>query len=534
MAPAPVGAEVRETARARRGSRVAERLRTPEAGAALLGLAFIAITVVWLVLDQASPDGDMSRHLNAVWNFRHQFGLGHELYWFRFEPKNEAIYPPLTYLIGVAGTIGGYGVNGPVIAVNLVAVPLLVAGCFGVAKVVYGRRAGLLAAAFALAVPVTIGQFHLFMLDLPLAAFVAASAWALLETDHFARRRVTLVAAVLVGLGMLTKQSFPVFVGPFLLVLLARGGWRQWRNVALFAVVAGVICLPWYIQHLDGLRTVASAATGQGSNINAFGSSYTRFSLDNFAWYGWTLMNVHYLLPLTLFYLVGLVATVVRWVRTRTPAYAPELVVGSLSGYLGVALIFGFQDARYSIPAMAFVAAIGVGWIVTAPRRVAIAATAVLGAVLVANTIAVNTGAFGRVELSFGEQKTVAGENKLVLLADNGYTARAPQRLHLEDILNGAKRDGIPNFTWDNSSETVGALDPSGLSVLAQATELPIVGPGDRNLLRGRGITLKRLPVPPGGPQPCGRFLDGAGLYAFRGAPDPRGVRSTSKLYCPL
>jgi 4-amino-4-deoxy-L-arabinose transferase-like glycosyltransferase len=514
-------------------------LLSPEGLAAVVVVVFIAITAWWLALDQASPDGDASRHFGTAFSDRDTFLKGAQLWWFRYEPDAGAIYPPLVYLIAQIGMLGGLNVDGPVLAVNVVTVPALAAGTFGMARLAYGRLAGLLAVLFVLATPVVIGQFHLFMLDLPLAAFVALSAWLLMASNRFADRRLSLLAGVAVGLGLLTKQTFPVFIAPLVGIILLRGGWRQWRNILLFALPALVIAGPWYVEHLDGLRRVAAEGTLQSSgvNTNAFGTEYTRFSLDNFTWYAWTFANIHFYLPLTLLFLTGLVQAVRDWVRRRRESLAPELIVGAVVGYVGVALVFGYQDARYSIPAVAFVAVVGGGWIAGMRPRLRTAGAIVLAAVLVLNTVAVNTGAFGRVDLHLTgtPQKSVAGEGKLVLLADNGYTARSPDRdARLLDVLKAAQRRGIAAFSWDPRPTTTLRINVAGLAVLARAVPMKIL-PNGHPLINGpHGISISRQAIPPGGPKPCTRFSDGTGLYVFRGSPRDWNPRRQHNLYCPL
>src|SRR5918996_1461361 len=44
------------------------------------------------------------------------------------------------------------------------------------------------------------------------AAMVALSVWAILASDRFSRTGVAALAGVAVGLGLLSKQNFPVFV----------------------------------------------------------------------------------------------------------------------------------------------------------------------------------------------------------------------------------------------------------------------------------------------------------------------------------
>jgi len=533
----------REPVVSARGTRLraaAGRLGWPEAVAAGLTLVFLAITIWWLVVDQAPPDGDASRHLNVVYQFHDQFKAGHELFWFRYQPSAGAVYPPLVFLVGALPTfLSGLSVDTPVLALNLVFVPLLALGCYGVARLAFNRAAGLLAVVFALATPVVIGQFHLFLLDLPLTAMVAAAALAVLACDRFADRRMTVAAAVLVGLGMLTKQSFVVFLGPVIAVVLVRGGLRNWRNVLIFGVVAGVIALPWYVEHFHALSRVAAEATAQsgGADSNPYGTEYPRGSLRNFAWQGWALVNIHYFVPLALLYLIGLGGAVARWVRTRRPGYLPELIVGGLGGYVGVALVFGYQDARYSIPALVFLAVIAAGSIVTARRPLRIAGTALLLVVLVVNTVAVNTPALRPSEVRFpgaGEHGNTI-EDRLVLLDDRGYTGTRPQRSpRTVDLLEAAKRQGTPAFAADFTPQTSNRLNSAGLFIYARLVGLPLVPASDPIIRTRKGIYLARRSIPPHGPEPCQRFDDGTGLYVFRGVPRPSPPKRSDRLTCPL
>jgi hypothetical protein len=528
------------SARAARLRVAAARLGWPEAAVAGLTVAFLAITIWGLAVDQATPDGDASRHLNLAFDFHDQWMAGHQLYWFRYEPSAGAVYPPLVFLVGALTTfLGGLSVDTPILALNVVFLPLLTLGCYGVGRVAFNRTAGLLAVVFALATPVVIGQFHLFLLDLPLTGMVAATAWAVLAGDRFADRRMAIVAGVLAGLGMLTKQSFVVFVSPLIILVLLRGGLRNWRNALIFGVSAGIIALPWYIEHFHALTRVATEATAQsaGADTNPYGPEYPRGSFRSFAWQGWALTNIHYFLPLTVLYLAGLVSAVVRWAGTRRPGYLPELIIGSLGGYVGVSLIFGFQDGRYSIPSLVFVAALAAGAIATVTRPLRIAGATLLVALLVVNTLAINTPALGLVQLRLPGANDTGEfiENRLVVLDERGYTGSRPQRApRTFDLLEAAKQRGTPAFAADFSAQTNSRLNTAGMFLFARVSGLPIVAGDDPVMRTGRGIFLARRTIPPRGPRPCQRFEDGTGLYVFRGVPTEPQPTRRSRLTCPL
>lgn len=520
----------------RRHVRKLLRCAQPELLLGLASFAFVFVTAVWLGFDQAPPDGDASRHLVAVFDARQQLLDSHELYWFRYEPGVGAIQAPLVYLVGVLGTVGGLGADGPIIVLNAVFVPLLAFGSYGVAREAFGRDAGLPAGLFVLAAPFTIGQFHFFMVDLPLAAMVAMTTWALLASRRFERSRLALIAGVLGGLGMMTKQPFVVFLAPVVLVVLARGGWRNWRGFALFLIAGAVVALPWYVEHMDGLRRVTDEATNQGLGINAFGTSYTRFSFANYAWYAWTFLNVHWYAPLAALFAAGTVIVTRRWGSSERWLPVPELLVGALVGYIGVALIFGYQDARYSFPSACFVAALAVGWVVKSRPRTKLVLSAGLGVLLLFNTVTITTGVLGRadVPLPGGEQTSVAGEWKLVLFANNGYTAAQPQRARVLDLLEAARADGIRAFTYEPHPETVSRLNTAGLTVFSRVASVPLVPLEDPTIGSRRGIVLAIRPVGDSDPRPCQRLSDGSGLYVLRGGIRSSDPRTASNLYCPL
>ena len=145
----------------------------------------------------------------------------------------DFFYPPLVHLVGgIPAALGLAAQDWSTIALNLVFVPVLAAGCYGVGKLTYGPTAGLLAAVFALGTPMILSLFHTFLLDAPLAAMVAISLWAMLASDRFSRRRETALAGVLIGLAVLVKTPALLFLAGPGAVMLIGGGWRQWRNIA--------------------------------------------------------------------------------------------------------------------------------------------------------------------------------------------------------------------------------------------------------------------------------------------------------------
>src|SRR5580704_15724121 len=192
----------------------------PAWGAIGVTVLFIGITCWWLTQDRSIPIFDAGLHLNLALNVHQELAAGN---------LGEALtlsvpYPPFAYLIGSLGiALGGVGVAPPILAENLVFATLLALGCYKVGRLAFGPLAGLLAVVFAFGSPLIAAQFHVFMTDAPETAMVAVSVWLVIASEGFTKLRTCALAGVAVGLGMLTKEPFPVFVVGVCLVTLVRG-----------------------------------------------------------------------------------------------------------------------------------------------------------------------------------------------------------------------------------------------------------------------------------------------------------------------
>jgi hypothetical protein len=518
--------------RAGRERASALRLSAPAAGVALLTLLFIAISVWWVLEDKRVLDGDQTRHIGLSFYYYEQLLKGHRLFSFRYEVPNGALYPPFFFQIGMLGAlIGGKSVNSPVIAQNLFFVPLYAIASYRAGSIAYNRLTGLLAVAFAFGTPMMISQFHMFMPDMPLAALVVASIWLLLESRRFERRWICVAAGVALGVGLLTKQSFPFFVLPFFAVFVLRGGWRNWVNVLLVAGVALAIAAPWYLDHIHRLQGVATEATAQVDN--PWGSEAPRFSVQNYTWYGWNLVNRQLLLPLTLFLLFGAVLSTVSWLRRRRPDdYTPELIAGAVGSLVITALVFGYHDPRYTFPGIIFMALLGTGWITTRRGRLRPVLLGLFAAVVLLNTLTVNLGVLGqhKIPVPGGEPTTVAEEHRLTVITNYGYVIGKPETAgDMERLMRAAERDGITQVVVQDNAPFW--LDPAGIGLFAT-----IIGMNEvthPHSLGRNGMYVAELPLTRGMPRPCTTMPDGGGVYFFRGDPKQADPKTARNLYCP-
>lgn len=159
-------------------------------------------------------------------------------------------YPPLVHLVAVAA-YKLVGVDEDVAAMtNLLYLTLLLSGVWYVGWRAGGTRVALLATLIAATFPMFYAMSRYFYIDFALAGCVAASVAALVATEGFTRRGMSLLFGFLLGLGFLVKWTMAAFLaGPLLIVLWRSGVISQlvrqprellpaWKRLAV-ALVAG-------------------------------------------------------------------------------------------------------------------------------------------------------------------------------------------------------------------------------------------------------------------------------------------------------
>jgi len=494
---------------------------------ALVVLAFFGVTVWWLTQETRVADFDSATHTFISFAVRDEIVNGK---W--TAPFTEFnTYPPLGHLIGALGVlVGGYSTGSVILALNLVFVPLLAAGCYGVGRLVSGPRAGLFAAVFALGTPMIVSEAHEAYLDPAQAAFVAASVWGILASRRFERWPIAVLAGAATGLAMLTKETTPVFVAGVLAIAIARGGWRRWRGLLAFAVAVAVIAGPWYIYHRSELHQLFLAHSSQanGAEPNPLGGTYpTLFSAKNFGWYFWDAANIQLRAGLLLLFLIGTVAAIRNCVRNWRPENLyPELLGGAFVSWLGMTWLT-HKDPRYDIAALVYIAVLGTSWITTARPRMRPWLIGVLLASVAASFASVAFGLGGagyqlRLALPGAYDKSPLGARYITLYSTAGWLRGAPDNGdgNVLALMRGLRRDGVRaiGFCCVNPID----FNLAGLPVFAYEAGLVDKGtsPADLATLGPRDVfLLAHAPVLPSDPPPCQRLRDGTGIYAALGNP---------------
>ncbi len=517
----------------------------PAWGAIGVTALFVGITCWWLSRDRSIPIWDAGLHLAyAIDVHRDIFNEGHVVEGLTM----TAPYPPLAYVVGSLGfVIGGIGVAPPILAENALFVSLLALGCYQVGRLAFGRLAGLLAVVFALGSPLIIAQFHVFMTDAPETAMVAVAIWLIIATQGFSRLGMSAIAGVAVGLGMLTKEPFAIFVVGVVGVTAARGGrrawhgdWRAWRGMAIFAGLALAIALPWYIHEYTAIQALKGEATAGSAAFNSLGAATPtgiappRLSLENLEWYLWNFINWQLFLPMFLFAAVGWVWAIVGVVRRRSISpLTPELLAGAFCGWLIVTMTY-VHDVRYGMPMLLYLAVFGVGWITQLQGRWRTAAIAVLAALALTNTLMIDTGVGGRhwVTLAGSSIAKLERPGYVTIASNEGFPVGAPARDgDLLAMLRALRSEGVRDVTWPPGEALGPHFSNIGVTVLSEIANLTVLENARTfSNFTARDATLAYGPSTPHEQVPPCITLTEGGVWMRIGNPTAPGAQD----YCPF
>jgi 4-amino-4-deoxy-L-arabinose transferase-like glycosyltransferase len=527
-----------------RGS-VASGVRAPDLSAYAWGAigataAFVALTCWWLTQDRSVPIYDAGTHLETALLFHQMLASGNLLGPFNYQSP----YPPFAPLIGALSVfVGGVSLAAPIVGENLVFVSLLTLGCYQTGRLLFGPKAGMLAAIFVLGSALLTAQFHVFMLDAPEAALVAVSIWLLLACEDFSRVGPSGVAGLVVGIGLITKVQYPPFVMGIVLMALLRGGWRNGRGLLAAAAAAAIVGVPWYLDHLSQFATFLQVSTA--NPIVVPGDIPPTFSIASFAWYVWNILNSQLLVPLFALLLGGTIWTIATLVRHRRELFgvsdrADERAIGArLELFAGVVVAWLFitltpsHDIRYGIPLLPYLAVIATGWIVHLPRVAAVAAIAVLALGVTANTVGTTFGLGTTVQVAL-VHRPPAGEDEpdtITFYSTSGFLVAGPRRDgDVPGLLEALHREGVRTVDWGIEQSRAPDFSFEGLKPLATIAGLsPVITQTPELSASVSVATLIHEPVAPRTPPPCTRLSDGTGVWVVR----YDAATGKTALYCP-
>jgi len=237
--------------------------------AKVLVLLFLVTNCLWLSKDNLVRDGDEEGHVGAAELFLfdlEQGSYGGAIH--RAFIADMGDYPSL-YPAIVGGWWWLQGGGDPsrllVRGVNLGFLLLAGWGVYLIAKSSCSRDLALLAAAISIFAPLSLGAARHFMPEGALAAAVALTVAAAINQRQSPTTKSALLLGLAISAGMLTKQTFPLYVAIPVIALV------KWRPSILWSLTSIAVAAPWYASNISHQLEYTSASAEYMGGSSIFG-----------------------------------------------------------------------------------------------------------------------------------------------------------------------------------------------------------------------------------------------------------------------
>ena len=230
----------------------------------ILLLLFIATTTwVWLTLDTQPPWWDQSKYLQASLHYARclqKLDLG--CFFNNFISFNRA-RPPLVMLLNTPVYFFNYRNEDVAVMINVLFMAFTFLIIFKICKDYLNPKTAVLSCFLLSIYPVIYGHMRTYLMDIALMSIVSASIYLLLKCDGFRNLKYSILLGLSLGLGILTRQSYPAFVaGPFVYIVYKSGIippihkdnnkgspllHKPRLNFLYCLIVAIALTSPWYI-----------------------------------------------------------------------------------------------------------------------------------------------------------------------------------------------------------------------------------------------------------------------------------------------
>jgi hypothetical protein len=178
------------------------------------------------------------------------------------------------------------------------------------------------------------------------------------------------------------------------------------------------------------------------------------------------------------------------------------------------------HDIRYGMPLLPYLAVIGTGWIVHVRRPARLAAIAVLGVAVAANTLGVSFGEGHATSLALvgSPPATSQRPDKIEIFTTTGLLSGAPKRDgDVPGLLEALHREGVKTVGWGVRQTEQPDWSYEGLIPLAEVAHLSHVSlPQPEPAEATVDALLVHKAAASYQPTPCTRLSDGTGVWIVR------------------
>jgi 4-amino-4-deoxy-L-arabinose transferase-like glycosyltransferase len=347
---------------------------------ALIFAVYSSSTVVWTVCDETPPPWDPSDHLRISYDYYRWLAHGEFssfLADFFYERQYYAplfhVITALAFLLFGASRLAGVYVNLLSLAVLLLSVDWIArriylascdhqsigqpeAGSSEPQRTYKVNIAGIVAALLAASYHFSAWLLNYAFLDYALMAVTAGAFALLIRAGDFLVRREAILFGVVAGLGMLTKQTFPLFfVLPGIYVamrVLRSRNKAAVLNLTISAAIMTGIAAIWYIPHIHDIVEIFKINRQAAVSEN----EAPVYSLMSNVHYLYGLISSQIQMPFSILFTCGLIYSLLHHRKESVILY-----LWILSGIC----VFTFlpnKDLRYTVPVLPAVALISLSW----------------------------------------------------------------------------------------------------------------------------------------------------------------------------
>lgn len=263
---------------------------------------------------------------------------------------------------------------------------------------------------FFLLFPIMWQQSRFFMLDIPLLTFLLASIYFLLLSENFTKRKYIFFFVLFASFAELTKWYAGLYLLiPFLYIIFTSDKKvKGFKTLIPFAILSGVLILPWYL--VNSASLISNASIFQRPD---FGDPVGILSIKNFLYYPALIIN--FLIVSWQFVWLIISAALFLFAPTR---FRFLVILQIIFIYL-IFTFIGNKNPRYLIPLLPYFALIMGFGIVAIFKHSRVLSLIILGILTFLNTSLFTINSFGW-PLHLDKTFKVSSSNKqdFILFAD--------------------------------------------------------------------------------------------------------------------
>lgn len=339
-------------------------------------LGHLVNNYIWLKLDINYLTYDAHRHFlmslrifDAYQDFSFHI-LANFIQATQLHPPLVGIFTaPFHFLFGISQDIG--------VMVNAaIFLAILIFSTYKLGEKLTSKKAGLLAAFLVSIYPVIFNQLKVYMLDLPLTALVTLTVYSLLMAEYFYNLKYSILFGISFGLGMLTKQTFPLFIiGPLSYIIIRNissfraskfNNFKQWIiNLILSLTLAFLVCFPYYFEKIHIVLDKAKFRWTTTWPTPIPESSLFLHIFRSFLWYLWGFINWQISFFYFLIFLIGVFFFSQAQFKNKSLLYlwilVPWILVSCFRYTIGFNMeVTGIRYTLPVLPAAALITATGI------------------------------------------------------------------------------------------------------------------------------------------------------------------------------